>query len=185
MASRDLIRGESKAKEWNKTGVAKAVLTAAAADPRTAITHKDWNTDPWLLGVPGGILDLKTAELLPADPEKRINSQTLVAPAEPGTVGVVWKKFLDEATKGDIELLRLLQQMAGYLLTGDTSEEIFFFIHGPGGNGKGVFMGAIGAIMRRLCEICIHADFYDVKERPPPHRVGQAGQRQARDGLGN
>jgi putative DNA primase/helicase len=148
MASRDLIRGESKAKEWNKTGVAKAVLTAAAADPRTAITHKDWNTDPWLLGVPGGILDLKTAELLPADPEKRINSQTLVAPAEPGTVGVVWKKFLDEATKGDIELLRLLQQMAGYLLTGDTSEEIFFFIHGPGGNGKGVFMGAIGAIMR-------------------------------------
>ena len=50
-------------------------------------------------------------------------------------------------TKGDVALQRFLQQMAGYVLTGDTTEEIFFFIHGPGGNGKGVFIGALGAIM--------------------------------------
>ena len=142
----DPRRNQAKA-DLNKTGVAKAVLTAAAADPRTAITHEDWNTDPWLLGVPGGIVNLKTGELLPADPAKRINAQTLVAPAEPGTVSPAWQKFLDEATKGDAELQRFLQQMAGYVLTGDTSEEIFFFIHGPGGNGKGVFIGALGAIM--------------------------------------
>ena len=115
MASRALIRGETAGKgTLNRTGVAKAVLTAAAADLRMAITHEEWNTDPWLLGVPAGIVDLKTGELLPADPAKRINSQTLVAPAEPGTVSPAWQKFLDEATKGDQELQRFLQQMAGY-----------------------------------------------------------------------
>ena len=52
MASRALIRGGTQGERLNKTGVAKAVLTAVAADLRMAITHEDWNTDSWLLGVP-------------------------------------------------------------------------------------------------------------------------------------
>ncbi len=152
MASRELIRAETAGMKGtaplNKVSAARAILAGAAADPKLAITHEDWNRDPWLLGAPGGIVDLKTGALLPPDPAKRINAQTLVAPAEPGTPMPRWKKFLHEVTQGDKELQRYLQQIAGYCLTGSTTEEAFFFIHGPGGNGKGVFIGALGAIMQ-------------------------------------
>ena len=38
--------------------------------------------------------------------------------------------------------------MVGYWLTGDTSEHAVFFFHGPGGNGKGVFLNTISGILR-------------------------------------
>ena len=34
---------------------------------------------------------------------------------------------------GDFDLAAFLQRVAGYALTGDTSEECLFFIHGGGG----------------------------------------------------
>lgn len=72
---------------------------------------------------------------------------TSVSPAPPGTPCPIWDRFIAEVTKGDPALALYLQQVCGYLLTGCTHEELFFFVHGPGGNGKGVFIGAIGAIM--------------------------------------
>src|SRR5690349_9593876 len=40
-----------------------------------------------------------------------------------------------------------MQQIAGYCLTGDVSEECMFFVHGPGGSGKGTFLRTVGAIL--------------------------------------
>lgn len=58
-----------------------------------------------------------------------------------------WEAFLEDATRGDKELQRFLQQMCGYCLTGKTNEHTLFFIYGPGGNGKSVFLNAIINIM--------------------------------------
>jgi putative DNA primase/helicase len=40
-----------------------------------------------------------------------------------------------------------MQQLAGYSLTGDIREHALFFVYGPGGNGKGLFLNVITKVM--------------------------------------
>lgn len=40
-----------------------------------------------------------------------------------------------------------MQQVAGYSLTGDIREHALFFVYGPGGNGKGVFLNTITKVL--------------------------------------
>jgi putative DNA primase/helicase len=47
----------------------------------------------------------------------------------------------------DQDLMRFLQQWAGYCLTADTKEQALLFVYGPGGNGKGVFITVLTEIM--------------------------------------
>jgi putative DNA primase/helicase len=70
-----------------------------------------------------------------------------VAPSAAGTQAPHWLAFLDQATEGDCELLGFLRRWAGYCLSGDVSEEAIAFLYGDGGNGKGVFVGTISAIV--------------------------------------
>ena len=56
-------------------------------------------------------------------------------------------EFLHQATNGDQDLIRSLQQFGGYCLTGDTKEQALIFIHGDGGNGKGVLQRVLGNVM--------------------------------------
>jgi putative DNA primase/helicase len=51
--------------------------------------------------------------------------------------------FLDKITGGDNELIRFLQRMAGYTLTGMTTEHALFFLYGTGANGKSTFINAV------------------------------------------
>ena len=48
----------------------------------------------------------------------------------------MWTAFLEDATRGDKELIDYLQRMAGYCLTGDTREDCLFLLYGTGANGK-------------------------------------------------
>ena len=93
------------------------------------------------------MVDLSSSKRLPARRAYYITKQTSVPPAEPGTPHPLWSKFLDDATQGDRELQRFLQQIAGYCLTGDTREHALFFVYGVGGNGKSVFLNTLTAIL--------------------------------------
>ena len=55
--------------------------------------------------------------------------------------------FLDTVTGGDAELQAYLQRMAGYCLTGVTTEHALFFLYGTGANGKSVFANTLTAIL--------------------------------------
>jgi putative DNA primase/helicase len=136
-----------------KDSTAKAITALnvekfAKSDRVFSVTEELWNTNPWLIATPTGTIDLKTGELIPARQEDHITLRTSVAP-EPG-VPEIWIQFLHEATNGDIELQRFLQQIAGYCLTGITREHALFFLYGPGGNGKGVFVNTISKILDEL-----------------------------------
>jgi putative DNA primase/helicase len=126
---------------------AEAVEHMARRDQRLAVTSSIWDHDPYLLGTPGGTLELKTGLLRPANRQDFITKRVIVTPADPGTDCPIFKKFLAEATAGDEGLQRFLQQWVGYGLTGDTSEQALVFVYGPGGNGKGVFLGVVTEIM--------------------------------------
>jgi putative DNA primase/helicase len=107
------------------------------------VKHDYWDSDPWLLGTPGGTVDLRTGELRDSRREDAITKVTAVAPLDDRCP--LWLKFLDDATGGDAEFIRFLQQWCGYCLTGVTREHALVFVYGPGGNGKSVFLN----IMRR------------------------------------
>jgi putative DNA primase/helicase len=123
-----------------------AIETLAARDERLAKSSAMWNRDIWLLGTPGGTVDLRTGKLRMANPADHITRSAAVAPA-PWTDCPQWLAFLRQATAGDEDLIRFLQQIAGYALSGSAREQSLFFIYGAGGNGKGIFVNTIAAIM--------------------------------------
>jgi putative DNA primase/helicase len=122
----------------------KAVLSLAGDDQRIATLAGDWDSDPWLLGTPDGIVDLRTSTLRAAKPEDRVTKSTSVAPYGDCPT---WIAFLARATGGNAELQVYLQRLCGYALTGDASEESLHFNYGPGGGGKGTFSHAIEGIL--------------------------------------
>ena len=64
-----------------------------------------------------------------------------------------WLQFLEEATGGDVELVRFLRQLVGYCLTGVTTEQVLAFIHGLGGNGKSVFVNTVQKILGEYARV--------------------------------
>jgi putative DNA primase/helicase len=58
----------------------------------------------------------------------------------------LWRSFLDRITGGDSELQSYMQRVAGYCLTGLTTEQVMFFLHGTGANGKSVFINTLVGI---------------------------------------
>ena len=146
---RDLAR-EQHAEDRAKCMLAKAATAAAVerfaqADRAFAVTSAIWDRDPFLLGTPGGTVDLRTGVLSSARPEDFITKATAVAPSDTPECPR-WLRFLNDATAGDAALIRFLQQWCGYMLTGDTREHALLFIFGPGGNGKSVFLNVVSGI---------------------------------------
>lgn len=129
-----------------KISTASAVEKACRADQRLAVTAAVWDQDPWLLGTPGGVVDLRTGEVRPAAAGDFITKQTAVAPGD-SSEPEQWLKFLAEVTQNDQELIGFLQRIAGYALTADIREHALFYIYGPGGNGKGVFERTIKTVL--------------------------------------
>jgi putative DNA primase/helicase len=142
--TRDL-NAEGRAR-WAKAAVFASVETIARTDRAFACTLDQFDRDPWKLGTPAGIVDLKTGSLLPPDPKAMISRITAVAP-QPGAPER-WLRFLDEATGADAEVIRFLQRLCGYCLTGSVAEHILAFVYGPGGNGKGVFLNVVSRVLK-------------------------------------
>ncbi len=143
---RDLNRGRTE--KLAKAATAAAVERFAQADRVFAVTSGIWDADPWLLGTPNGTVDLRTGNVFPANRQDYITKIASVSPASQGEAShPLWSRFLEESTDGNPELQRYLQQMAGYSLTGDTREHALFFVYGPGGNGKSVFLNTLVNIL--------------------------------------
>jgi len=142
--TRQLTRSLNRSgkKEFAKSGFCEGVEKFAQSDRTFAMTGTEWDADPWLLNTPDGTVDLRTGEIRPARQTDLLTKITAVAPRR-GRCTSIWLEFLKQATQGDEGMIAFLQRMAGYALTGDTREECLFFVYGPGGNGKGVFTGAL------------------------------------------
>ena len=75
-------------------------------------------------------------------------------------------------------MMRFLQQIVGYCLTGDTREHALFFIYGPGGNGKSVFLNTVSAIIGDYATTAAMDTF--VASKSDRHPTDLAGLRGAR-----
>lgn len=129
-----------------KASFAAGVERLAKADPAHAVRQDVWDCDPWVVGTPGGVIDLKSGRSRPAAPEDMITKRLAVAP-DASVSCPRWLQFLDEATGSDFDLIRFLQQWCGYSLTGITREHALVFMYGGGGNGKSVFLNTLSGIL--------------------------------------
>ena len=139
---RSAAAGASKpdARRISSDKTIRAVERLARSDPRHVAEPADWDADRMRLNTLGGIIDLATGELLPHDPAALITRMTR---ASLGGDSPTWGRFIAEITGDDGELAAYLARVAGYCLTGLTSEQVFFFLHGSGANGKSVLVSAL------------------------------------------
>lgn len=160
-----------------KAAFAAGVERIAQSDRAFAVTSEIWDADPWLLGTPGGTVDLRTGEFRPAAREDYITKLTAVAPAD-AVDCPQWLAFLHQTFAGDAGLIRFLQQWHGYSLTGSTREHALLFGHGHGGNGKTVLLNTISNIMGDYCRTAAMDTFTAAKhDRHPTELAALVGAR--------
>lgn len=135
------------AKALGKSSVIKGVEFLARVDQRVSCTSEIFDSDAMLLGTPGGTVNLRTGSLRKADQGDYITKSTRVTPAAQSARPERFLDFLSDTTGGDQSYVDYLQEIAGYALTGRTNEHALFFIYGPGGNGKSVFLNVIRSIL--------------------------------------
>lgn len=122
-----------------------AIIALARSEHPIADDGENWNSDPMLLGVAGGVLALHSGDFRPGRPEDRLTLSTGI-PYEPDAPCPRWIQFLEEVFEGDEALIGYVRRTAGYCLTGDTSEQSFTLAYGTGSNGKSVFLN----VLRRM-----------------------------------
>jgi len=119
-----------------------AMLDLARSQVPIANSGETWNIDPMLLGVPNGVVDLRSGKLRDGRRGDGITHVTGVR-YDPDAVGDRWLQFLHEVFGGDGDLIDFVQRAVGYSLTGDVGEQCLFLLHGVGANGKSTFLNAI------------------------------------------
>ena len=114
LSAYDLVRKTCRgaAAECNKPKLASVLASAktvaaierlARSDRRLAATVEQWDTDPWLLNTPGGVVDLQTGKLRRHRPGDYMTKITAVAP-DAKCPTPTWIAFLDRITGHDVEL---------------------------------------------------------------------------------
>jgi putative DNA primase/helicase len=124
----------------------EATLALAQAEQPISDAGKNWDTDPWLLGVPNGVIDLHTGDLRDGKPADRITRCTNV-PFDPKATCPRWEKFLNEIFNGDSDLIKFIHRAVGYSLTGSIAEQVMFVCYGTGANGKSVFFTVLRDVL--------------------------------------
>ena len=125
--------------------------------PPTVTLPVRWNgaeymPQPDCVVVQNGIVDLKelflgkTKGVLTPHTPSFVSQICLPFEFKPGVRCPRWQKFLNQVLP-DAESRQLLQEIFGYCLTFDTSQQKFFMFEGMGSNGKGVVTNVLTKLL--------------------------------------
>lgn len=123
-----------------------AMMKCAESEPQIDAKPTDFDRDEWLLNVANGTIDLREGELLT---HSELDMITKLAPVkfDPSAECPRFQKFLDRIFRGQPDLIRFLQRLFGYALTGAGKERFFFIFYGNGRNGKTTLLEAFRHVM--------------------------------------
>jgi len=126
----------------------------------TALLHLNGRIDPpiWLGDDPGpppnelvpvanGLLHLPTRKLLEHTPRFFSLHAAPVAYDADAVVPSRWLEFLTELWGDDVEAIETFQEMFGYFLSGDTSQQKIFMLVGPKRSGKSTISRVLRALV--------------------------------------
>lgn len=122
----------------------EAMVKAARTEPGVAVDDEQFDSDPWLLNVGNGTLDLRTGTLKEPERDDYITKQ-LTVPYE-DVAGPTFDRFIRQILPNR-ETRLFVQRLLGYSITGDVREQVFPIFYGSGGNGKSTLNNAVIDIM--------------------------------------
>jgi len=117
------------------------------AESVNCITSNVFNKHKYLFNCQNGTYNIRSKEFKPhtqADFLTDISNVTY----DPNAKAPRFEKYLNEVMEGNLQKVTYILKMAGYILTGDTSQECFFVLYGEGTrNGKSTFVGTFAELM--------------------------------------
>lgn len=127
----------------NKSKI-EAAMSMFAAEPGISITTDIFDSDPDLLNLTNGTLDLVSGELMPHDPNNML-TLTMGAQLDKDAEAPLFRRFMEQAFPED-SVRDYVKRAMGYTLLGRPSERTLFLLHGPSGTGKSVFTSVMTEI---------------------------------------
>lgn len=117
----------------------REMVALATSEPGIPVALEELDADPWALNCLNGTLDLRTGELRP---HRREDLLTKMAPVAYDLAAECprWTAFLARCLAGNVDLQTFLQRAIGYSLTASVREQVLFFLHGDGQNGKSTLL---------------------------------------------
>lgn len=160
----------------NSASTAAAMLHFVKSHPKIAATIEQWDADPMMLATPDGVVDLTLGKLIEASRDQYCTRSTAVGP-QPGEPKV-WLEALRKWMGNDESLIHYIKLFCGYCLTGQTTEKMFLFVHGPADGGKSKFVEAIQGLMGSYAQSASMETFAETKhERHTTELAELAGAR--------
>lgn len=156
VADADEVKKAEALLGWAKKSEARerrdAAISLAQSEPGIPVLPADLDDHDWLLNCPSGTVDLRTGGIRE---HRRSDMITRIAPVafDPEAKAPLWEAFLWRIMGGETDfdratrLTEFLQRAVGYSLTGDVGEQVLFFLHGTGANGKSVFLSTLMALL--------------------------------------
>ena len=139
---RDRLDIEKHAMQSESARRRKALIEVASWIPGLNVKTDDLDTNPWLLNVRNGTIDLRTGTIRGHDPADLITHCANVD-FDPKADCPAWRQFLLEIMGWNQEMYMFVQKAAGWAVTGDISEQTMFILFGTGANGKSTFLNTI------------------------------------------
>jgi putative DNA primase/helicase len=123
----------------------RSMIALAQSEHGVPIHVSELDRDPFLLGVRNGVVNLRSGGLRVPRREDLI---TKLAPVEyhPDATCPTFDCFLERILPS-ASVRAFVQRLAGYMLTGDISEQCFVTAYGTGANGKSTFVEAMHAML--------------------------------------
>ncbi len=122
------------------------MIELAGSEPGVPVTAEMLDSDPWLLNVRNGTLDLRTGEL--SEPDRALlMTKCCATNYEPKARSELWDAFVRRTTGRDAELAAYIQRTLGYALVGAWHEKHFWFGYGPPDGAKSTLLGVVGDIL--------------------------------------
>jgi putative DNA primase/helicase len=113
----------------------ESMISLASSEAGIPVVPEGLNSDPWLLNVQNGTIDLKTGQLRQ---HRRADLIMSMAPVDydPNAKCPLWIKTLSRIFAGNDDMIRFWRRLCGLALTGVVDEQVLPILCGGGANGK-------------------------------------------------
>lgn len=134
----------------NNLGYRKGVIVfAAQGSDSLGVSGEQWDSHPWLLPCPNGVVNLRIGSISPGKSDNYLKT-TCPTPYDSDAPAEAWLKALDEIFGGDAELVAFVQRFMGMALVGAALEHVLSVWHGSGRNGKDTILQVIRNVLGDL-----------------------------------
>jgi putative DNA primase/helicase len=156
--------------ESTRSGRRDGMLAMARCRRSVVVSVAQLDRHRHLLACRNGTVDLRTGELLEADPAHLITRGVAVDHV-PDTTSTEWSDFLNTIFNNNTEMIDYARRLMGYSITGEVGEHLLPIFNGTGANGKTQFITAIMAPLAEHAAMAPEGLLVEAKHEQHPERL--------------